>query len=88
MEDKYTCPQCGAEYQAPGVCETCQIPLTAPDEDDELEGFQTDEEESDDKDEELAEEDFAIDENSEEVYGEKSDEDSYKADTYEDNDNY
>ncbi|MBI4268203.1 hypothetical protein HY627_00020 [Candidatus Uhrbacteria bacterium] len=87
MDDKYVCPQCGAEYGAPGECETCQIPLTAPDEDDELEGFQTDDEVAEDEeDEELAEEDFAIE--SEESNAGESEEDTYVVDTYEDSENY
>lgn len=79
----YVCPQCGAEYEAPGVCETCQVTLKSPDEGDELEGFQTDEDEEEDEDlEGLTEEDF-MEEDS------KSDEaDDFQNDTFEDQDNY
>ncbi|MDO8489935.1 MAG: hypothetical protein Q7S47_00790 [bacterium] len=93
MLDNYVCPQCGAEYDAPGVCETCQVALQEPDEVDELEGFQTDEEEEeededdDDKDvaDGLTEEDFASEEGEEEV----SESGEYATtDTYEDQDNY
>lgn len=87
MDEKYICPQCAAKYDAPGACETCQVPLQAPDEADELEGFQTDEEEEEDDDDELAEEDFGIEAEDEEVSAESED-DEYATDTYEDQDNY
>lgn len=39
MSDTYLCKQCGAEYDAPGLCETCQIELVAEDEREEDTGF-------------------------------------------------
>ncbi|MEK7618812.1 MAG: hypothetical protein AAB416_01050 [Patescibacteria group bacterium] len=78
----YVCPQCGAEYEAPGVCETCQVTLQAPDEDDELEGFQVDEEEEDSEEEGMNEEDFMEDDADTAV------QDTFTTDSFEDQDNY
>lgn len=79
----YVCPQCGAEYEVPGVCETCQVTLKSSDEDDELEGFQTEEDEEKDENlEGLTEEDFM------EEASPSDKEDDFGHDTYEDQDNY
>lgn len=39
VSDTYLCTQCGAEYDTPGLCDTCNVELVAEDEQEDAHGF-------------------------------------------------